>query len=91
MSKKQVADFDSRIQGIPCGIVVGHYSYTAPSGRCAQRCETPEEYYGDEEFEFHVIDRKGYSAGWLEVKMDSSDEERIYEDFKESQADYCPH
>lgn len=39
----------------------------------------PEE---PEDFEFEVLDRKGYPADWLADKMDEDDEARILSEFK---------
>lgn len=37
-----------------------------------------------EEFEFNVLDRKGYPARWLEDKMTEDDEVRILAEYKDS-------
>ena len=74
---RERGDFDSDVQGIPCQVVIdscmvvkGSHSYNAPSDL---------DYYGYSEIEFHLLDRKGYPAGWLERKMTDSDRERIEE------------
>ena len=73
--KKVAADFESHVQGIPCGVVIidcvvvaGSYSYNAPSD---------VDYHGYAEVEFELIDRKGYPAKWLEKMMTPADIERI--------------
>ena len=69
--------FDSRISGIPCQIRVLWYR----KGNHSRQAETPEEYYGD--FEYEVLDRKGYIADWLRDKMTADDEGRFVDEYKE--------
>jgi hypothetical protein len=83
------ATFETTISGIPCKIRVDHYS----KGTYSPLAETPSEYYGD--FEFTVLDRKGYQADWLERKMTKDDPGRILDEYlgycemvEESYADY---
>lgn len=68
---------EHRIAGIPCVIEVTHLNYQAPSGRPALLCDSPSEFYGDFEAEFNILDRKGYSAAWLERKLDEKEIERV--------------
>lgn len=82
-SKAVRGDMDTYIAGIPCQIVVTHahrqkgsYSYNAPSDW---------DYYGYDEFEFDVYDRRGYPAPWLEKKMTDKDYDRIKEEWFEQQ------
>jgi hypothetical protein len=35
------------------------YHYEAPSGRCLQKCVTPDEAFGEEDYEFVIIDDFG--------------------------------
>jgi len=84
MSKEQ-ASFSTTVCGIPCGVVVDSYYYHPPSRKCAALCETPEEYYGDEQIEWHLIDRKGYNAEWLFNKMSETDIETLEEKIREEQ------
>ena len=74
-TKAEVADFDTTISGIPCGVIVrdciivkGSYSYNAPSDL---------DYYGYTEIDFNLLDRKGYAAGWLERKMTEDERAKI--------------
>ncbi len=67
--------FESTVHGIPCQIKVdrcfvqkGSFSYNAPSDW---------DYYGYQEIEFTVLDRKGYPAPWLEKKLSDDDVSRI--------------
>jgi len=88
MTKRQVGDFETRIQGIPCQIVIdfyertpGSYNYNAPSDL---------DYYGYLDCNFTVLDRKGYPAEWLAKKMTADDISRIEDiavDYMESLAD----
>jgi hypothetical protein len=66
------------ISGIPCLlgvddapiIVQGSYNYNAASD---------VDYYGYADYEYDVLDRKGYSAAWLERKMTVKDCDRAEE------------
>lgn len=65
------------IAGIPCVIEVTHLNYQAPSGRPAILCNDPTEFYGDFEAEFNILDRKGYRAKWLELKLGEKETEKV--------------
>ena len=72
--------FQSKVCGIPCIVEVITYHKAVPIkiwGSGMGDCDPPEP----EEFEFQLLDRKGYSAAWLESKLTPADEQRIYEDF----------
>ena len=84
MSKKRVADFDTTVCGIPCGIILTHYWYM--KGNFSPRAVDPGEYYGEEEIEFDVLDRKGYTANWLAQKMSEQDVIDIEEEIREHRA-----
>jgi hypothetical protein len=64
--------FDSQIAGIPCQINVTYMTEYIPKTWYDPECG------GD--FEFEVLDRKGYKAPWLEKKLTPADEARIYEE-----------
>ena len=72
---KYTPDFNTKVCGIPCGVVVESYHKTEPTYSCM--AETPEEYYGDLEIEYFLVDRKGYRANWLQNKMDQYDKEEL--------------
>ena len=74
---KYVADFDTKIAGIPCGITVTHYTYVKPWGGSVYTCPSELDYYGYTEFDYIVLDRKGYKAEWLANKLTSDDDKRI--------------
>ena len=74
-------EFQTKVCGIPCTVVVTLYRKAVPMriyGSGMGDCDPPEP----EEFEFHLLDRKGYSAQWLEVKLTPADEQQIYEAFQ---------
>jgi len=77
--KRKHATFSSRIAGIPCGILVTWYS----PGTNYLITSASLEPNDPEEFEFEVLDRKGYPAQWLADKLTDDDEERIFEEFKD--------
>ena len=74
-------EFNTKVCGIPCMVVVTLYRKAIPIriyGSGFGDCNPPEP----EEFEFHLLDRKGYPAKWLEDKLTPADEQQIYEDFQ---------
>ena len=73
--RKCVSDFDTRISGIPCGILVGKVDIT--KGTHSSNASCPEEFYGGSEIEFQVLDSRGYSAPWLEKKLTHADVAQI--------------
>ena len=73
--------FQTKVCGIPCTVVVTLYRKAVPMriyGSGMGDCDPPEP----EEFEFHLLDRRGYPAKWLEAKLTTALEEQIYEDFQ---------
>jgi type 1 fimbria pilin len=81
-SSRESGDFDSHVKGIPCQVVIdsctvvkGSHSYNAPSDL---------DYHGYTEIEFHLLDRKGYAASWLEKKLSEQDRIRIEEEILNS-------
>ena len=65
--------FDSHIQGIPCQIEITRYT---PAERRMVTCTTIDP-PDPGELEWHVLDRKGYPAAWLDNKMTRNDVWRI--------------
>lgn len=84
MSKKRIADVNTTISGIPCGIILTKYFYM--KGNYSQRAVDPGEYYGEESISFDVLDRKGYTANWLADKMNDQDVIDIEELLRENMA-----
>lgn len=72
----------STVCGIPCIIHVLEYSVTAGS----DTWDSDYDYYGDEQIEFAVLDRKGYPAPWLERKLTDNERERIEIEISEEMA-----
>lgn len=73
--------FTTRISGIPCQIRIHHL--TQPQlmrvyGLGIEDVDPPEP----GEFEFEVLDRKGYKAYWLANKLKEDDIDRLYEEAK---------
>ena len=72
--------FESRVAGIPCQIEVTYYSEDRPmrvTGSGFGDADPPEP----EEFEFTVLDRKGYPAPWMERKLTRDDYQRIKQEY----------
>jgi len=74
-------EFQTKVCGIPCTVKVTLYHEAVPMriyGSGFGDCDPPEP----TEFEFQLLDRKGYPAKWLENKLTPAIERRIYEDFQ---------
>lgn len=74
---KQSYDFESSVSGIPCKVKV---TYATPY--------IPESWSGPAEggdFEFELLDRRGYPAKWLETKVTEADVERLMAEYVEYQ------
>lgn len=84
MTKRQTPDFETTIAGIPCGIKVLLYMHHKPWRGSIGSCPSDLDYYGYTEFEFTVLDRKGYEANWLRNKLTDGDEQRILREYQES-------
>ena len=73
--------FMTTVAGIPCRCRVTFYSPGAPM-------RTTGSGFGDadpdepEEFEFDILDRRGYPAAWLEAKLTDDDSERLLEEYR---------
>ena len=55
----------------------------------AYNCPSDSDYYGDEEVEYSVLDRKGYPAAWLERKLTPKEHSRITEEISQVMAEEC--
>lgn len=73
------AEIPFSICGIPCLIGVESYFSGAPFVGSAWNCDSDIDYYGDEEMDWIILDRKGYRAEWLEKKLTASMEEDVQE------------
>ena len=73
--------FDTKVAGIPCLCKVTHHNKVKPWRGSPQSCPSSDDYYGYEDFEFEIKDRKGYSAAWLEKKLKPEDKDRLLEEF----------
>ena len=72
--------FQTKVCGIPCTVVVTLYRKAVPMriyGSGMGDCDPPEP----EEFEFQLLDRKGYPAPWLEKKLTPQLEEEVFQHF----------
>ena len=71
--------FDTKIAGIPCQCKVlafAPYKHMQITGSGFGDAEPPEY----PEFDFELLDRKGYPAPWLEAKLTSNDSDRLLEE-----------
>lgn len=72
--------FPISINGIPCQCEVLSYQKAVPMRICGSGmgdCDPPEP----EEFEFQLLDRKGYPAPWLEKKLTPQLEQEVFHHF----------
>ena len=72
--------FDTKVSGIPCICKVIHHSPYKPmriTGSGMGDCDPPEY----EQFEFTILDRRGYPANWLEKKLKPEDTTRLLEEY----------
>ena len=70
---KSAYDFESHVQGIPCKVRVTYATPYVPAS-----WDSPEE---SGEFEFELLDRKGYRAKWLEAKVTEADVDRLEKEY----------
>ncbi len=74
--------FQTQVSGIPCICnVVDYISVPAWKGS-AYTCPSSDDYYGYTEFDFELLDRKGYKANWLEKKLKPEDKDRLLEELQ---------
>lgn len=72
--------FETQVAGIPCQCLVYHYQEELPmriTGTGFGDADPPEP----EEFDFRILDRKGYPAPWLERKLTTDDHERLKQEY----------
>jgi len=69
------AEIETTIAGIPCLIGVTHYECVR--GSYSYNAASDMDYYGYNDAEWEVLDRKGYKAAWLERKVTDADTRRI--------------
>lgn len=72
--------FDTTIAGIPCQCRVTHHRPPVPmrvSGTGMADADAPIS----AEFEYQILDRKGYRAKWLEAKINPLVHSRLFEEF----------
>jgi hypothetical protein len=73
--------FETKVAGIPCRCQVEMYSAGSPmriTGTGFGDAEPPEP----AEFNFVILDRKGYKAIWLEKKLTHEDDRRLMDEFE---------
>ena len=69
--------FLSNVQGIPCQIQVNQFSAQNDAVFGHPDAATM---LADDEFDYHVLDRRGRRAGWLERMVKPRDEARFMEE-----------
>ena len=74
--------FETQVAGIPCICNVVDYINVPPWKGSAHTCPSSDDYYGYTEFDFEILDRKGYKAKWLEKKLKKEDKDRLLEELQ---------
>lgn len=77
-------EIETRVCGIPCIAKLTSYESQAPHKGSAQSCDSDMDYYGYEEIEFEILDRRGRSAPWLQRKLTAADDSRIQTELSEA-------
>jgi hypothetical protein len=72
-----IAEVPFKLHGIPCTIGVLDYFVQAPHRGSAHTCDSDVDFYGYTDVEWQVLDRRGYSAAWLERKLTENDQAKI--------------
>jgi isopentenyldiphosphate isomerase len=67
-------EIKTQIAGIPCLV---YARISAVEGSYSRNAVSDWDYYGWEEIDFDVLDRRGRPAPWLERKLTSDDVRRI--------------
>ena len=73
-------EFHTTVFGIPCICKVLSYTEAKPMiihGSGFGDCHPPEA----EEFQYELLDRKGYTAPWIQNKMTSIQENQLKKEF----------
>jgi hypothetical protein len=76
-----IAEFETRVAGIPC--VIGVVDYISVAGSYSQNAASDWDYHGYSESEWEVCDRRGRPAPWLAKKLTSKDESRIEQEISQ--------
>ena len=66
-----------RAAGLPACAGITSYVFQAPFRGCPHWCASDVDYYGYEEIEWEILDRKGRPAPWLERKLSPADRAAI--------------
>jgi len=72
-----IAEIEHRVAGIPC--LIGVICHKSVKGSYSYNDVSDLDYYGYSESQFHVLDRRGRRAQWLEKKLNNREESSIYE------------
>jgi len=80
-----IAEFETRVAGIPC--VIGVVDYISVAGSYSQNAASDWDYHGYSESDWVVCDRRGRPAPWLEKKLTSKDERRIEQEIAKHMSD----
>lgn len=84
MSKKHTPTFTSYISGIPCGVLVTECTHHKPWRGDPHECPSDLDYSGYTEFDYILLDSKGYIAGnWLVSKITDEDTERFLKEYED--------
>ena len=66
-----------RAAGIPALAGITAYDYQPPFRGSPYLCACSDDYYGHDEIEWEILDRRGRPAPWLERKLSKGEREEI--------------
>lgn len=70
-------EMEYKISGIPCIIRVNHFE--SVKGSFSRNAASDLDYYGYEDLDWEVCDRRGRPAPWLDRKVTDRIEDEIYD------------
>lgn len=83
MKPECIFTIPATVQGIPCLIGVESVYIQRPFKGSPCDCVSDVDFYGYHDIEYIILDRKGYSALWLEKKLTNADRLNIEEKIME--------
>lgn len=77
MSSSYIEQVEIRAAGIPALAGIFSYSYQPPFRGAPYLCSCSDDFYGHEEVEWELLDRRGKPAPWLDRKLPKEEREEI--------------
>lgn len=80
---------EETVAGIPCLVEVLSCVVVPPHSGSPHTCDSDVDYYGYEEMDYVICDRRGRHASWLERKLTDADRSRIEEHILKEHNNAC--